>query len=179
MSRVGRQPIQIPSGVTVTIENRHISVNGPKGSQELTLMPGLKIEQSDQVLTVAKTRNNPETQKSFGLTRTLIANMLQGVSEGFTKQLEINGVGYRAAVSGTTVNLSLGFSHPVTFTLPAGIEAKVEKNIITVSGHDKQLVGQVAANLRSLKKPEPYKGKGIKYIDERIRRKAGKTAAKG
>lgn len=179
MSRVGRRLIQVPNGVTVVIENRHVSVTGPKGTQELTIMAGLKIVQENGVLTVSKTRNNPETQKSFGLTRTLVDNMVQGVSAGFTKQLEINGVGYRAAVSGSTVNLALGFSHPVIFQLPQGIEAKVDKNIITVSGHDKQLVGQVAANIRALKKPEPYKGKGIKYTDERIRRKAGKTAAKG
>ncbi len=111
--------------------------------------------------------------------RTLIDNMVVGVSTGFTRALEINGVGFRASVAGNVINLSLGFSHPVVFTLPAGVEAKIEKNVITLSGFDKQAVGQVAANLRALKKPEPYKGKGIKYVEETIRRKAGKTATKG
>jgi large subunit ribosomal protein L6 len=113
------------------------------------------------------------------LMRTLVDNIVVGVSQGFSRQLEINGVGYRANVSGQTINLALGFSHPIVFDLPEGIEAKVERNLVTISGSDKQLVGQVAANLRALKKPEPYKGKGIKYVEEHVRRKAGKTAAKG
>lgn len=179
MSRIGRKPITIPSGVTVLVDGRKVQVQGPKGNLEITHLPNLKVEVEGETLTVKKTLENPETQKSYGLTRTLVANMVVGVSDGFIRQLEINGVGYRAAVAGSTVNLSLGFSHPVAFALPTGVEAKVEKNIVTISGHDKQLVGQVAADIRSLKKPEPYKGKGIKYVEERIRRKAGKTAAKG
>jgi large subunit ribosomal protein L6 len=179
MSRIGRKPIEIPAGVTVSQQADRIEVNGPKGTLELRLLPGLKLEQADNVLTLSKVVENIETQSSFGLMRTLIANMVTGVSKGYERQLEINGVGYRAAVSGNNVNLSLGFSHPVSFQLPAGITAKMEKNVLTISGHDKQLVGQVAANIRALKKPEPYKGKGIKYIEERIRRKAGKTASKG
>src|SRR4051812_24327109 len=179
MSRIGRQPITIPAGVTVEQTDQHIKVTGSKGSLELQLMPNLKLDQADGVLTLSKVVETPETGRSYGLMRTLIDNMVVGVSQGFTRALEINGVGFRAAVAGNTINLSLGFSHPVEFKLPTGVEAKIEKNVITLSGFDKQLVGQVAANLRSLKKPEPYKGKGIKYVEETIRRKAGKTATKG
>jgi len=142
-------------------------------------MPDLKLEQENGVLTLSRVVETPETQRTFGLMRTLIANMVSGVSEGFTRQLEINGVGFRAAVAGNMITFALGFSHPILFELPEGVEAKIERNLITVSGFDKQAVGQVAANIRALKKPEPYKGKGIKYVEERIRRKAGKTAAKG
>jgi large subunit ribosomal protein L6 len=179
MSRIGRKPITVPAGVTVELQDRHVKVTGPKGSLELDLMPGINVEQSEGVLNVSKSVETPETQRSYGLMRTLVDNMVVGVSTGFTRALEINGVGFRAAVAGSTINLSLGFSHPVVFQLPDGVEAKVEKNVITLSGYDKQVVGQAAANIRALKKPEPYKGKGIKYVEERIRRKAGKTATKG
>jgi large subunit ribosomal protein L6 len=179
MSRIGRTPITIPTGVTVEQTAAQIKVTGSKGTLELTLMPGLKLEQTDGVLTLTKVDENAETQRTYGLMRTMIDNMVVGVSRGFERQLEINGVGFRASVAGNTINLSLGFSHPVNFVLPHGVEAKIDKNVITLSGHDKQQVGQVAANLRALKKPEPYKGKGIKYVEERIRRKAGKTATKG
>lgn len=179
MSRIGRKPITIPTGVTVEQADRLIKVAGSKGNLELVLLPNLKLEQAENVLTLSKEVETPETQRSYGLMRTLINNMVVGVSQGFTRALEINGVGYRASVAGSTITLSLGFSHPVVFELPQGVEAKIEKNVITLSGFDKQLVGQVAANLRALKKPEPYKGKGIKYVEERIRRKAGKTATKG
>jgi large subunit ribosomal protein L6 len=179
MSRIGRKPITIPSGVTIEVSGNLVKATGPKGGLELYLMPGIEIEQDNGVLSVSKVTETPETQKSYGLMRTLVDNMIIGVSQGYTRRLEINGVGYRAAVSGNVITLSLGFSHPVIFTLPAGVEAKVERNVITLTGFDKQSVGQVAANLRALKKPEPYKGKGIKYAEERIRRKAGKTATKG
>lgn len=179
MSRIGRKEIEIPSGVTVEVQPRHVVVSGTKGKLELDLLPGIKVDQDENRLIVKKLMETVTTQKTYGLTRTLLDNMVTGVSQGFSKQLEINGVGYRASVAGNKLNLSLGFSHPIEFTLPAGIDAKVEKSIITISGFDKQLVGQVAANIRALKKPEPYKGKGIKYTTERIRRKAGKTAAKG
>jgi len=179
MSRIGRKPITIPAGVTFDLAGSHLKVSGPKGALEIDLMPGIEASIDGGILTIAKVTDNVETQSSFGLMRTLVDNMVIGVSQGFTRQLEINGVGFRAALAGNTLNLSLGFSHPVMFDLPAGVEAKVEKNIITLTGFDKQLVGQVAANLRALKKPEPYKGKGIKYVEERIRRKAGKTATKG
>lgn len=179
MSRIGRKPITVPAGVTIEQEGRHMKVTGPKGTLELDLLQGIAAEQADGFIHVTKTVETPETGRYYGLTRTLINNMVVGVSQGFTRTLEVNGVGFRAAVAGNTINLSLGFSHPVAFKLPAGVEAKVEKNLITLSGFDKQVVGQAAANLRALKKPEPYKGKGIKYAEERIRRKAGKTATKG
>jgi large subunit ribosomal protein L6 len=179
MSRIGRKPITVPAGVTVELQDRHVKVTGPKGTLELDLMQNINVTQAENVLTVTKAVENAETQASYGLSRTLIDNMVIGVSTGFTRALEINGVGFRAALAGNVITLSLGFSHPVVFQLPAGVEAKIEKNVITLSGFDKQAVGQVAANLRALKKPEPYKGKGIKYVEERIRRKAGKTATKG
>lgn len=179
MSRIGRKPILVPAGVTVTAEQTHVTVTGSKGTLELNLMPGIKLEQDGQTLTLTKAYEDAETQRTYGLMRTLLANMVTGVSTGFTRALEINGVGFRASIAGNTINLTLGFSHPVAFELPQGVEAKIERNVITLSGFDKQVVGQAAANLRALKKPEPYKGKGIKYVEERIRRKAGKTATKG
>jgi large subunit ribosomal protein L6 len=179
MSRIGRKPITVPAAVTVELTGRHVKVTGPKGTLELDVLAGIDVSQADGVLTVTKAAETPETQRYYGLMRTLIDNMVVGVSQGFTRALEINGVGFRAALAGNTITLSLGFSHPVIFELPDGVEAKVEKNIITLSGFDKQSVGQTAANLRALKKPEPYKGKGIKYVEEHIRRKAGKTATKG
>ena len=179
MSRIGRQPITVPAGTTAVIEGSRLTVTGPKGTLEQQIMPGLKLSLEGDVLTVAIRGKHPEAEAAFGLMRTLAANMIIGVTQGFERSLEVNGVGYRANVAGNIINLSLGFSHPIAFDLPQGIAAKVDKNIITVSGHDKQLVGQVAANLRALKKPEPYKGKGIKYVEEKIRRKAGKAATKG
>jgi large subunit ribosomal protein L6 len=179
MSRIGRTPITIPAGVQAEITGQHLKVTGPKGSLELDVLTGISLEQADGTLKLSKTVETAETQSAYGLMRTLVSNLVIGVSQGFTRSLEINGVGYRAAVSGSTITLSLGFSHPVVFNLPAGVSATIEKNVITLSSHDKQLVGQAAANLRDLKKPEPYKGKGIKYVEERIRRKAGKTATKG
>ena len=179
MSRIGRKPITVPAGVNVELNGRHVKVTGSKGTLEMDLMAGINLDRDGDNLTLAKAVENADTQASYGLMRTLIDNMVVGVSKGFERKLEINGVGFRAAVAGNTINLSLGFSHPVAFVLPQGVEAKVEKNVITLSGFDKQVVGQAAANLRALKKPEPYKGKGIKYVEERIKRKAGKTATKG
>ncbi|HEX3081963.1 MAG TPA: 50S ribosomal protein L6 [Candidatus Saccharimonadia bacterium] len=179
MSRIGRKPITIPAGVTVEVADRRVKVTGSKGTLEQPVLPGILVAQENGVLTLTKEVETAETGRLYGLMRTLIDNMVVGVSQGFERKLEINGVGFRAAVAGNAINLSLGFSHPVVFNLPQGIEAKIEKNVITLSGFDKQLVGQVAANLRDLKKPEPYKGKGIKYAEEQIKRKAGKTATKG
>jgi large subunit ribosomal protein L6 len=178
MSRIGRQPVEVPAGVSIELTESQITATGPKGSLSVALMPGLTVEQQDNVLTVVRSLDNEDTVKTFGLQRTLINNIVTGVSKGYERKLEINGVGYRANVAGQTVNLSLGYSHPIAFALPQGIEAKVERNVITISGADKQQVGQVAANIRSLRKPEPYKGKGIKYVEEHIRRKAGKAASK-
>jgi len=180
MSRIGRKPITIPAGVTVEQADAHLKVTGPKGSLEMDLLPGIQLERADSQLVLTKAEETPETQRLYGLMRTLVNNMVTGVSKGYQRQLEIIGVGYRASLSGDVITLSLGFSHPVLFKLPEGIKAEVDKkNVITITGFDKQLVGQVAANIRALKKPEPYKGKGIKYVEERVRRKAGKTASKG
>lgn len=176
MSRIGKLPITIPSGVTLTIDGQDVSVKGPKGNLSLTLHHRVKLLQNDGHATVEVT--NPDLQSDralWGLTRMLVANMVTGVTTGYQKQLEINGVGFKAAVSGKNINLNLGFSHPIEFPIPEGITATVEKNVITISGIDKQLVGETAATIRRLKKPEPYKGKGIKYSDEVIHRKAGKV----
>jgi large subunit ribosomal protein L6 len=179
MSRIGKQPINLPGGVEVKIANDLIKIKGPKGELQQELHRDILLTQADGHLTVAVKDPEDKKQRSlWGLFQRLIDNMVKGVTEGFSKQLEINGVGYKVAASGANLNLNLGFSHPVVFALPKGIEAKVEKNIITISGADKQLVGQVAAEIRFLKKPEPYKGKGIKYVGEIVRRKAGKTATK-
>lgn len=179
MSRIGKLPITVPAGVTVESKDGQVVVTGTKGTLSQPLFDGFKIEQGDGTVTVVRTVENSDTQKQFGLLRTLIANMVQGVSVGFTKTLEINGVGYRAAAEGRGVSLSLGYSHKISYQPPEGIDLKVEGNTIIVAGFDKQLVGEAAAKIRSYRKPEPYKGKGIKYAGEHIRRKAGKTAAKG
>lgn len=179
MSRIGRQPITIPAGVTVAIDGNVVTANGPLGELSVVLMPGIAIVSQENELRLSKEVENNDTAKSYGLMRTLVNNAVTGVATGFSKQLEVNGVGFRVAVAGKTLTMSLGFSHPVVYELPENIEGKVEKNVITISGADKQLVGQVAADIRQLKKPEPYKGKGIKYATEHIRRKAGKTATKG
>ena len=179
MSRIGRQPINIPEGVTVSIADGSVSVKGPKGELSAKVLKGFEVNQKDNQVIVTQKTVNPDTQKQFGLQRTVINNMVVGVSEGFKKELEINGVGFRAQMKGTTLEMSLGFSHPVEFNAPQGVEIAVNQNLITVTGFDKQKVGEAAANIRMLKKPEPYKGKGIKYVDEHIRRKAGKAAAKG
>lgn len=180
MSRIGKQPINIPDGVEVKQDQDKIIVKGPKGELSQDLHRSVVIDQKDNQLTV--TVKNPEEKKQkslWGLFRQLISNMVDGVTEGFSKQLEINGVGYKAVVSGQILNLNLGYSHPIDYKIPAGIDITVDKNIITVSGISKQLVGQTAAEIRALRKPEPYKGKGIRYTDEIIRRKVGKAAAKG
>jgi large subunit ribosomal protein L6 len=179
MSRIGKLPISIPTGVTVEVKDGVAIVTGSKGTLSQPLFAGLVLKQEDSQVSVVREVENIETQKQFGLLRTLIANMIQGVSEGFSKTLEINGVGYRAAAEGRGVSLSLGYSHKISYQPPEGVDLKVEGNKIIVSGFDKQQVGEAAAKIRSYRKPEPYKGKGIKYAGEHIRRKAGKTAAKG
>lgn len=179
MSRIGRQPIPVSEGVEVSIEGNLVTVKGPKGELRNKVLKGFEVTQNDNLITVAQKVVNPDTQKQFGLQRTLIANMIIGVSEGFSKELEINGVGYRAQMKGSVLEMTLGFSHPILYTAPEGVIVSVNQNIITVTGYDKQQVGETAANIRMFKKPEPYKGKGIKYVGEHIRRKAGKTAAKG
>lgn len=179
MSRIGRQPITIPAGVAVEINGATVTAKGPLGELSVVLSNGLSITQQENELRVSKDIENKDTTEKYGLMRTLVNNAVQGVATGFSKQLEVNGVGFRVALNGQELTMSLGFSHPVVYKLPEGVEAKVEKNTITISGADKQLVGQTAADIRQFKKPEPYKGKGIKYATEHIRRKAGKTATKG
>lgn len=176
MSRIGKLPISIPDGVTITVDGLHVSVKGPKGTLMMDTHRHVTVQVADSQATI--TVHHPDLQADralWGLTRVLLSNMVTGVTKGYEKKLEINGVGFRAAVAGKVVNLNLGFSHPVEFPIPEGITVTVEKNVVTIAGIDKQLVGQTAANIRSLKKPEPYKGKGIKYVDEVIRRKAGKV----
>lgn len=179
MSRLGKLPIKLSKGTQVKIENNFIIIKGPKGELKIKINDLVKIELKDEEIVVRV--DNPEEKKGkslWGLYRSLINNMVVGVNQGFEKKLEINGVGYRASVRGRKIILNLGFSHPVEYNLPEGITADIKDNIITLGGIDKQLVGEVAAQIRKLKKPEPYKGKGIKYIDEVIRRKVGKAAVK-
>lgn len=175
MSRVGKLPIQIPSGVTITIEPSEITVAGSKGTLKQFTMPGVTVKQEGDQLIVTRANDEPKVRARHGLMRALLNNMVTGVSQGFSKKLEINGVGYRVASQGTDLKLNLGFSHDVMYKVPQGVNAEVQQNTITVSGISKQQVGQVAAEIRSLKKPEPYKGKGIKYEGERILRKSGKS----
>jgi large subunit ribosomal protein L6 len=180
MSRVGKKPITIPSGVEVSLTDTEITVKGPKGTLKQTLHSLVKVEKQDNEIVVTMTSESDKRGPAFwGLYRSLIDNMVQGVTDGFSKQLEVNGVGYTANVSGSKLVLKVGYSHPVEFELPEGIKGEVDKNVITITGIDKQLVGEVAANIRKVRKPEPYKGKGIKYVDEVLRRKVGKTAGKG
>ncbi len=176
MSRIGKLPIDVPSGVTITIDPDYITVTGSKGTLKQFTMPGVTVTQGEgNQIVVTRENDEPKNRSKHGLMRTLVANMVTGVSTGFTKQLEINGVGYRVALAGNALKMNLGFSHEVVYTLPTGVNAKVEGTNITIEGFDKQQVGQVAAEIRSLKKPEPYKGKGIKYAGERIIRKSGKS----
>lgn len=181
MSRIGRAPIEIPAGVTVALaDNNTVTVKGPKGELGRTLHKDMIIEIEGSVLTVKRPSDNKDHRSLHGLTRTLVSNMVVGVTQGFTKTLEINGVGYRAAQAGKNVNLSLGFSHPVVVEPPAGITLAVPApNRIVVSGINKEDVGAIAANIRGYREPEPYKGKGIKYEGEHVRRKVGKAGGKG
>ena len=175
MSRIGKQPISIPSGVTITVDSSAVSVKGPKGELSAPLLSGVTVSQEDGSLSVTRDNDEKVNKSNHGLMRTLINNMVVGVTDGYSKKLEISGVGFRHQVQGQMIKLSLGFSHEIEYKLPEGIQASSEQNIITVSGIDKQLVGQVAAEIRAFKKPEPYKGKGISYVGERILRKSGKS----
>ena len=179
MSRIGRMPIAIPAGVTVEIaENNKVTVKGPKGTLERVLPAEMEIKQEGEEILVNRPNDLKKMRSLHGLTRTLIHNMVIGVTEGYTKVLEVNGVGYRAAKQGNKLNLALGYSHPVEMVDLDGITTTVDGNKITVSGIDKEKVGQYAAEIREKRAPEPYKGKGIKYVDEVIRRKVGKTGKK-
>jgi large subunit ribosomal protein L6 len=178
MSRIGQQPISIPSGVDVKIDGARVAVKGPKGELEHTIVGGVSVSRDDDVLTVERVDDSRDNRSLHGLQRSLIANMVTGVSEGFAKELEIVGVGYRAQAQGPEkIEISVGYSHPVYVQAPAGVTFEVpQPTRIVVRGFDKQLVGQVAADIRKLRKPEPYKGKGIRYAGERVQRKAGKSA---
>ena len=178
MSRIGKQPVVIPSGVEVKIADEAINVKGPKGSISTPVEATLNYEIADGNVVITRKDESRVARAQHGLRRTLVANCIEGVSKGFSKTLEVNGVGYKVAVKGKNVELAVGFSHPVVMPLPEGIEAKAEGNKLTISGIDKQLVGEFAATVRRVRPPEPYKGKGIKYDNEQIRRKAGKSAGK-
>jgi len=180
MSRIGKQPVKIESGVQVTINGSEITVKGSKGELKKTMHPHIKMEVKDDHVIVTRQNDTKENRALHGLTRSLVSNMVEGVSKGFEKKLEIIGVGYRAQANKNKITLNLGFSHPIEYTAPEGIEFEMDKenkSLITVKGIDKEVVGQVAAKVRSYRKPEPYKGKGIRYVDEYVARKAGKAAA--
>jgi len=178
MSRIGRQPVVLDKGVKAVVAGRTVKVEGPKGKLEFAMPAGYQVEIADSQLLVKRPGDSQEERSKHGLVRKLIANMATGVSKGFTRVLEINGVGYRAEVKGTNINFQLGYSHPIVYQLPPAVTAKVERQvIITLESADRQMLGTVAAQIRELRPPEPYKGKGIKYSDEVIRRKAGKAAA--
>jgi large subunit ribosomal protein L6 len=185
MSRIGKKPIQIPTGVEATMTDAELRVKGPKGSLTLALHPHIRLERKKDeelgdVITVSvKNETDTKDRALWGLFSRLVQNMVLGVTKGYEKALEFIGVGYKVSLVGKTVKFDVGFSHEIDFPLPAGIEAKVDKNVLTLTGIDKQLVGETAARIRRYRKPEPYKGKGIKYVDEVIRRKAGKSAKAG
>lgn len=176
MSRIGRMPVQIPQGVTVNVNNSLVSVKGPKGESSFEIPRGIDVVVADGTIQVATNRKDKPGKALYGLTRALLANQVKGLTQGFSKTLELVGVGYRANLTGTNLVLSVGYSHPVTITPPQGISFSVAEGKIVVSGTDKQLVGQIAANIRAVKPPEPYKGKGIRYEGEYVRKKAGKAA---
>ncbi len=180
MSRIGKTIRPIPAGVNVEVKDGMIRVKGPKGEVQQPLNSLVNIEIKENQATVSVKNESVKLQRAlWGTFSAILGNMIVGVTKGFSRQLEINGVGYKVALNGKDLNLEVGYSHPVVFSAPAGIVFTVEKNLITITGIDKQKVGEIAASIRKIRKPEPYKGKGIKYIDEVIRRKAGKTAAKG
>ena len=178
MSRIGKQPIEIPEGIEVNVDDKNVvTVKGSKGELQEKIHSNVSIEKKDKEVIVSIEDISDKKQKSlWGLSRTLISNMIEGLIKGYEKKLEVNGVGYRVALAGKKLTLNVGYSNPVDFELPEGVNGAVEGNVITISGINKQAVGQAAARIRKIRKPEPYKGKGIKYIDEVIRRKAGKAA---
>jgi large subunit ribosomal protein L6 len=179
MSRIGRKPVQVPKGVTLQVQGNTVAVKGPRGELQRALHPEMQIAFSNDQFTVTRPSDEKRHKALHGLTRTLVQNMVEGVSKGFSKSLEIQGVGYKAEAKPYGVNLIVGYSHPVKYEAPKGIKITVDNNtMVKIEGADKELVGQVAAELRAVRPPEPYKGKGIRYVGEQVRRKAGKTGAK-
>ena len=179
MSRIGRKVLPVPKGVTLAQKDGSVSVKGPKGELTKAVPTGVSIKAEADKITVLRVDDERQNRSRHGLMRAHLANMVKGVTEGWTRELEINGVGYRAEVAGDTINMALGYSHPVVFKLPKGVTAKVEKNRVTLTSADRDLVGQIAAKLRELRPPEPYKGKGVKYVEEVIKKKVGKAGATG
>ena len=179
MSRVGRKHIQLPKGVTVSVAGDTVNVKGPKGELKRNLPLGVSVKVAGAEVVCERADDSRENRAKHGLMRAHLANMVKGVTEGWTRELEINGVGYRAEVAGDTLTMALGFSHPVVFKLPKGVGAKVDKNRIALSSADRDLLGQTAAKVREIRPPEPYKGKGVKYVEETIKRKVGKAGATG
>jgi large subunit ribosomal protein L6 len=176
MSRIGKKPIPLPKGVMVEVKDGLVSVKGQKGALQRPLLEGVEVDITDGVVTLRRTGEDKRSRSYHGLMRTLVANMVEGVSNGYEKKLEIVGIGYRSELKGNSLALYLGYSHPIDFPLPQGISAEVEKQtLVTIRGIDKELVGQIAAKIRDLRKPDPYKGKGVKYAGEVLRKKAGKT----
>ncbi len=175
MSRIGRLPVDLPSGVTFAVAGSNMTAKGPKGSLTRTVPSHVNIDVADGKVSVSRINDSKPARERHGLTRSLIQNLVTGVSEGFERKLQIVGVGYKADVKGSTLNLHLGYSHPIHYALPDGIKVQVQKDLITVTGIDKEAVGQTAANIRGFRKPDAYKGKGVRYIDEVIRLKAGKS----
>ncbi len=177
MSRVGRKVIPVPKGVNITVGKDAVTVKGPKGELKRAVPTGVTVALTDGTLNVARADDSRENRAKHGMMRALLNNMVKGVTDGFERKLEINGVGYRADVAGQKLNMALGFSHPVVFELPKGVAAKVDKNIVILTGIDREMLGETASKIRAIRPPEPYKGKGIKYVEEFIKRKVGKTGA--
>jgi len=177
MSRIGKKPVVIPSGVQVTLKDAMMTVKGPKGELKQSMPPLVQVKVDKSQVQVTRQSDEPPARAQHGLVRALLQNMIDGVTKGFERKLEINGVGYKAEVAGQKLTLALGYSHPIVFELPKGISAKVEKNLLTLNGSDRGMLGQTVAKIRGFRPPEPYKGKGIKYVEEFIKRKVGKTGA--
>jgi large subunit ribosomal protein L6 len=177
MSRVGRKPVVLPKGVNVNVAGRDVTVKGPRGELRRALPTGVSVKVEGAAIHVSRDDDSRENRSKHGLARALVANMVNGVTTGFERKLEINGVGYRAEVAGQKLNMALGFSHPIEYELPKQVTAKVEKNVVTLTSFDREVLGETAAKIRSFRPPEPYKGKGVKYAEETIRRKVGKTGA--
>jgi large subunit ribosomal protein L6 len=177
MSRIGKKPVAIPKGVTVSVKDGHVAIKGPKGELKRAVPALVKVTADASAINVVRENDSKDARSRHGLVRALIANMMTGVTTGFERKLEVNGVGFRFEVAGDKLTMALGFSHPVVYQLPKGVTAKVDKNQLILTSVDRELLGQTAAKVRSFKPPEPYKGKGVKYLEETIRRKVGKTGA--